>query len=87
MQQGTADLEFTLHSPSASCEVGIRLRRFGSRWVAQSVGGGRWVGVGDSPRSALAAAVHPLGATASREMLADLSLLEPSIELVRHGPG
>jgi hypothetical protein len=87
MKETAADLEFTLHSPSVSREVGIRLRRFGSRWVAQSVGGGRWVGVGDSPRSALAAAVHPLGATASREMLADLTLLEPSVELVRQGSG
>jgi hypothetical protein len=79
------DLEFTLHATSGEQVVHVRLRRFGPRWVAQATGGSGRVGVGTSPRLALSAAIVPFGDTAAREMLADLSLLEPSVELVRQG--
>ena len=77
----TADLEFTLHGAPAEV-ISVRLRRFGERWVAQSDGGGR-VGVGLTPRAALAASVQPLGRAASRQLLSDLSLLAPSIEILK----
>lgn len=80
-----ADLEFTLHGPQPVGAVGIRLRRFGERWVASS-GPRGGIGVGLTPRAALAAAVEPFGAPAARSMLADLALLGPSIELVRLHP-
>ncbi|HUG47520.1 MAG TPA: hypothetical protein VMP67_03810 [Candidatus Limnocylindria bacterium] len=79
MERLSVDLDFTLHSSDA--EVEMRLRRFGERWVAQARHGTAPSGVGLTPRSALSAALEPFGARARVEFLADLCLLEPSVEL------
>lgn len=76
----SCDLEFTLHAEAV--EVPVRLRRLGERWVAQSDGGGR-IGVGPTARAALVASVQPLGSAASRQLLSDLSLLAPSVEILK----
>jgi hypothetical protein len=75
----TFDLDFTLHAQATA--VPVRLRRVGERWVAHAGREGR-VGLGAGPREALLAAISPLGQTATREMLADLALLEPSVAIV-----
>ncbi|CAN5797118.1 hypothetical protein BH24CHL6_BH24CHL6_06680 [soil metagenome] len=77
----SADLEFTLHCAEVEA-VSVRLRRFGERWVAEAGDGGR-VGVGLTPRAALAASVQPLGTVATGQLLSDLCLLGPSIEILK----
>lgn len=75
------DLEFTLHAQAV--DVPVRLRRVGERWTSLAViGGVQRVGLGASPRAALEASLHTLDAGAARTCLADLALLQPSIELV-----
>lgn len=79
MERLLVDLDFTLHSSGAQVEM--RLRRFGERWVAQDRDGSVPPGVGLTARSALSAALQPFGARARAEFMADLCLLEPSVEL------
>jgi hypothetical protein len=81
------DLTFTLHGPVPANAVSVRLRRFGRRWVAVSDPPGRSVGVGATARAALTAAIAPLGPVATREMLADLSLLGPSLVVLQSERG
>ena len=57
------------------------MRRFGERWVAEVGGGLPNVGLALTPRDALNAALEPLGERAVRVLMADLSLLEPSVEI------
>jgi hypothetical protein len=75
------DLHVTLHGPPPASSVDVRLRRVGERWVAQVAG--VHVAVGASARAALMAAIRPLGEAASRALLADLALLEPSLAIAR----
>ena len=76
-------VEFRLSAPCVPFPVDVRLRSFGERWVAVAdVGGGREIGLGPSPREALTGALRPLGDAATRELLADLALLGPSVEIM-----
>jgi len=77
------DLQVTLHGPPPAPAVEIRLRRVGERWVAQAAG--VHVAVGATARQALTAAIRPLGESASRALLADLALLQPSLAVARAG--
>lgn len=58
--------------------LAVRLARHGDRWVAHA---GESVAVGSSARLALTAALEPLGQASVRALLADLILLEPSLEV------
>ena len=62
--------------------ISVRLRRFGERWVAEVDAAGPNVAVGLTARDALAAALSPLGEATVALLLADLSLLEPSLRLL-----
>jgi hypothetical protein len=83
----TADgqLQFSLQPPAPLPPIEVRMRRFGDRWVAQAGSGMPSVGMATSPAEALKAALGPLGDIAVTRMLADLALLEPSIEVARLG--
>jgi hypothetical protein len=82
MVNADGQIQFTLSPVAPLPGIEVRMRRFGERWVAQASGAGSPnVGVATTPRAALAAALAPLGERAARVMLADLSLLEPSIEI------
>ena len=81
----TADgqIQFTIQPAAPLPAVDVRMRRFGERWVAE-VGGDRPnTALALTPRAALSAALEPLGDRAVRLLLADLSLLEPSVEIAR----
>lgn len=80
----TADgqIEFTLQPAAPLPAIDVRMRRFGERWVAEAGSALPNVGVARSPREALVAALAPLGADAVTRLLADLSLLEPSCEVI-----
>jgi hypothetical protein len=74
-------IEFTLHPQHASAVHG-RLRRVDVRWLAEVSSPSVSVGVGASARQALIAALQPFGDTATRLLLADLGLLEPSVAVM-----
>ncbi|CAN5756086.1 hypothetical protein BH23CHL7_BH23CHL7_09810 [soil metagenome] len=85
-----ATVQFTLSPPALGQSVSVRLRRAGGRWVAQLDGSAQAVGIGSSARSALVAALEPLGSGAVTLLLADLALLGPScrvLELERGAAG
>jgi len=81
MVNADGQIQFTLSPVAPLPAVEVRMRRFGERWVAQAGSASPNVGVASTPREALAAALAPLGERAVRLLLADLSLLEPSIEI------
>ncbi len=73
MDSNRPSIEFTLGG------IAVRLIRSGDRWVARA---GESVAVGSSARLALTAALEPLGQASVRALLADLILLEPSVQVV-----
>jgi hypothetical protein len=77
-----AMVHFTLSPPALGHSVSVRLRRTGRRWVAQLDGSAQAVGIGSSARSALVAALAPLGNGATTLLLADLGLLVPSVAVL-----
>ena len=81
----TADgqIQFSLQPPAPMPAIEVRMRRFGERWVAQAGTTIPSVGMATSPREALKAALEPLGDKAVTRMLADLRLLEPSIDVAQ----
>jgi hypothetical protein len=80
----TADgqIQFTLEPAAPLPSVDVRMRRFGERWVAEVGGDQPNVGIASTPREALTAALSPLGERSVTLLLADLSLLEPSCEVL-----
>lgn len=75
-------IDFTLTAPTLDFSVEVSLRRAGDRWVARvAARGEERIGMGESARRALAAALTSLGASAVAALLADLGLLEPSLRL------
>ena len=78
----SATIAFTLQPSALGHPVSVRLRRTGERWVAQLEGSSTGVGIGGSPRSALQAALEPLGSRVAAMLLADLGLLEPSVRVI-----
>lgn len=85
----TADgqIEFTIQPVAPLPAVDVRMRRFGERLIAQVGGDQPHTGLALTPRAALAAALEPLGEPAVRLVMADLSLLEPSIEVMQRARG
>ena len=60
----------------------MRLRRVDARWLAEVRSPTQSIGVGGSARQALTAALQALGDVATRALLADLGLLEPSVAVL-----
>ena len=83
MVNADGQIQFTLTPVAPLPAVEVRMRRYGERWVAQAGTASPIVGVASSPREALAAALVPLGEDAVRLMLADLALLEPSVDVAQ----
>ena len=83
MVNADGQIQFTLTPAAPLPAVEVRMRRFGERWVAEADCASPNVGVACSPREALAAALAPLGEWAIRRLMADLSLLQPSIEVAQ----
>ena len=79
---GTAAVAFRLAAPGLGYSVDVTVRGFADRWVATAaVGDRREVGLASSPRVALDAALGWLPAADRCALVADTSLLEPSVEL------
>ena len=76
-------IRFTLPGPAPLGPIDVCMRRFGERWVAQVGGGQPQVGVALTAREALVAALSLLDEGSKRRVLADLSLLQPSIEVAQ----
>lgn len=67
-------------------EVDIRLRDLDGRWLAVAEFGGEpEVGIGASPRAALAASLATLGQRTTAALMADPQLLGVSTEIRRAG--
>jgi hypothetical protein len=82
MERGESTIEFSLRSDDGSV-LGVRLRRLALGWVADVAGVGAGPGVGRTARQALTAALLPLGEAPTRNLLADLGMLGPSIAVLR----
>lgn len=82
MTAAEGTIQFTLEPPSPLPAISVRMRRFGERWVAEAQSEVPNVGIAQTPREALAAALSPLGSTVVTLLLADLSLLEPSCQII-----
>ncbi len=64
-------------APTLDFHVDVRLRNFDRRWLAVAeIGGEQEVGLGSSPREALAASLASLGAAATAVLLADPKLVD-----------
>jgi hypothetical protein len=74
-------VQFSLRRGSAQ-PIDVRLRRLGPRWVADVSGPVVGTGLGLTARTALTAALQPLGDLAMRALMADLGLLEPSVAVL-----
>jgi hypothetical protein len=83
----TADgqIQFTLDPAAPLPAIDVRMRRFGARWVVEVGGGLPNIGLALTPRAALSAALDPLGPTVVTRLMADLSLLEPSVDIAALG--
>lgn len=82
MSTAEGTIQFTLQPASPMPAITVRMRRFGERWVAEAQSELPNVGIAQTPRQALAAALAPLGAIAVKVLLADLTLLEPSCQII-----
>ena len=81
MVNADGQIQFTLSPVAPLPAIEVRMRRFGERWVAEAGPGSPSVGVACSPREALAAALAPFGDRVTRVLMADLTLLEPSVQI------
>ena len=73
-----------LASAELGLDVDIRLRQLDGRWLAVAdFGGEPEVGIGASPRVALAAALATLGTRAAATLMADPQLFALSAEISR----
>lgn len=71
-----------LGSLELGVEVEIRLTRLDGRWLAVAdFGDEPEVGIGATPRAALAAALSTLGKRATAALMADPGLLAPSLAI------
>ena len=73
MDTNRTSIDFTLGG------LAVRLTPAGERWVARA---GESVAVSRSARAALTTALEPLGQASIRALLADLTLLGPSVSVV-----
>ncbi|HYN50819.1 MAG TPA: hypothetical protein VES62_07820 [Thermoleophilaceae bacterium] len=75
-------MNFRIGSATLDFYVDVRLRNFDGRWLAVAdVAGEHEVGLGRSPREALAASLASLGAAAAAGLLADPQLIGVSKEV------
>lgn len=81
MEAAESAIDFTLR-PGSGSPIRVRLRRVASRWLAEVSGPISTAGLGGCARQALTAALQPMGDGATRLLLADLGLLEPSIAVL-----
>lgn len=81
MERGESTIEFSLRTGDGP-GLSVRLRRLSLGWVADVAGVGAGPGVGRTARQALTAALLPLGDDATRGLLAELGLLEPSVAVL-----
>ena len=72
MDTNRTSIDFTLGG------LAVRLTPAGERWVARA---GESVAVSRSARAALTTALEPLGQASIRALLADLTLLGPSVSV------
>jgi len=77
MERGESTIEFSVRTGDGPA-LSVRMRRLSLGWVADVAGVGAGPGVGRTARQALTAALLPLGNDATRALLADIGLLEPS---------
>ena len=88
MTTNATNLEVRLAAPSLDFFVDVKLRSSGERWVAAAtIDGAVEIGLAMTPRQALAASLASLGDRVRTLLLADLSLLKPSITLLEGGRG
>ncbi len=72
-------VKFRVSAPSLDFYVDVRLRSFAGRWLAVAdIAGEPEIGLGLTPRKALAASLASLGAAAADALMADPQLLEIS---------
>ncbi len=78
----TAALTFRLAAPTVPFGVDVTVRGFGDRWVVSAtVGDRRETALAATPRAALDAALRTLPPVQRRALVADTTLLAPSLEL------
>ena len=74
----------SLYSEALGVDVAIRIRELDGRWLAVAeLDGDPEVGIGASPRTALAAALATLGERAAAALMADPRLFGLSAEIRR----
>ncbi len=79
------DVKFRLAAPDLPRGAHVRMRSFGERWVAVALIGEQpqW-GLGSNARQALSASLVSLPTSTRTILLADLALLQPSMEIAEH---
>lgn len=83
MRPTLVSVNFRIGAPNLDFYVDVRLRNFGGRWLAVAdIAGEHEVGLGSSPREALAASLSSLGATAAAALLADPQLIGVSSSVI-----
>jgi hypothetical protein len=88
MDQGPTlvSVNASIGSEELGVEVAIRLRQLDGRWLAVAqFGGDPEVGIGASPRAALAASLATLGERTAAALMADPQLFGLSAEIRRAG--
>ncbi len=88
MDQGPTlvSVNASIGSEELGVEVAIRLRQLDGRWLAVAqFGGDPEVGIGASPRAALAASLATLGERTAGALMADPQLFGLSAEIRRAG--
>jgi hypothetical protein len=88
MDQGPTlvSVNASIGSKELGVEVAIRLRQLDGRWLAVAqFGGDPEVGIGASPRAALAASLASLGERTAAALMADPQLFGLSAEIRRAG--
>lgn len=69
-------MNFRISAPTLDFYIDLRLRDFDGRWLAVAdISGDQEIGLGRSPREALAASLASLGADASAALLTDPQLI------------
>ena len=82
MQPRLVSVNFRLGSAELGLDVAVRLRELDGRWLAVAEFGPEpEVGIGPTPRAALAAALATLGRRTAAALMADPELFGVSVEL------
>ena len=88
MTTAATNLDVRLTAPSLDLVVDVNLRSSGDRWIAAAdIAGELQIGLAATARQALAASLASFGDRVRTLLLADLSLLKPSITILEGGRG